>query len=89
VLTAGQMATTGQMIEQVDPTATDWWLQQNIRWNNIELGDLLQRLENYYQQKLTYGNIDKKMKVTLTWDMTISLAANLSVLKAVTGYDIH
>ncbi|MBS1606123.1 MAG: FecR domain-containing protein [Bacteroidetes bacterium] len=93
VLTAGQEITTtagiGGRIGQVDAAATDWWLQQQVRWHNIALGDLLQRLENYYQIKLTYGTIDKKMKVTLTWDMGISLEENLGLLNTVTGYNIH
>jgi len=93
VLTAGQEITTAAGVAgpvgQVDPAATDWWLQQQVRWHNIALGDLLQRLENYYRTKLTYGTIDKKMKVTLTWDVSISLEENLAVLNTVTGYNIH
>lgn len=93
VLTAGQEITTAGSVAgpigQVEPAATDWWLQQQVRWHNIALGDLLQRLESYYQTKLTYGTIDKKMKVTLTWDMTISLEENLGILNTLTGYNIY
>jgi transmembrane sensor len=90
LLTAGQTVNTATwQTAQVDPKETDWWLQQKLRWHNIALGDLLQRLENYYRTRLTYGTIDKQMKVTLTWDMTLSLEENLGLLNSVTGYSIH
>jgi len=90
LLTAGQTVNTAtRQTAQVDPKETDWWLQQKVRWHNIALGDLLQRLENYYRTRLTYGTIDKQMKVTLTWDMTLSLEENLGLLNSVTGYSIH
>jgi len=90
LLTAGMTVNTAAwQTAQVDPADTDWWLQQQVRWHNIALGDLLQKLDNYYQTKLIHGTIDKQMKVTLTWDMQLSLEENLGVLNSVTGYNIH
>ncbi|WP_431213682.1 FecR family protein [Puia sp. P3] len=90
LLTAGMTVNTAAwQTTQVDPADTDWWLQQQVRWHNIALGDLLRKLGNYYRTKLTYDTIDKQMKVTLTWDMNLSLEENLGVLNSVTGYNIH
>lgn len=93
LLTAGQQthtagARTGA-IQAIDPAAADWWLQQEIRWHNIALGELLNRVETYYQVKLSYGTINRKMKLTLTWDLAIPLKDNLKVLNSLTGYNIH
>jgi transmembrane sensor len=93
LLTAGQQVVTGKAItgrvQTIDPASADWWLQQQIRLQNITLKELLNRIETYYQVKLTYGTIDKNKKVTLTWDQTISLHDNLTVLNTLTGFNIH
>ena len=90
VLTAGQQINTMQpTVKSVDPSDTDWWLQEQVRWHNVALKDLLSRLEDYYQIKLTHGPINDELKVTLTWDMTISMEKNLTILNALTGYNIH
>lgn len=93
LVTAGQQvcttqALTGKVIV-IDPAAADWWLQRQVRIQNITLEELLNRIEMYYQVKLTYGSINKKKKVTLTWDQTISLNENLAVLNSLTGYKIR
>jgi transmembrane sensor len=93
LLTVGQRvstvrATTGT-VQTINPAAADWWLQQQVRLHNISLEELLSRVESYYQVKLSYGKINKKMKVALTWDMMVPLKENLSVLNALTGYDIR
>jgi len=93
LLTAGQQtATAGARtgaVQTIDPATADWWLQQGIRWHNISLGELLDRVETYYQAKLSYDTINRKMKVTLTWDLAIPLKDNLKVLNSLTGYNIH
>ncbi|WP_207513648.1 FecR family protein [Longitalea luteola] len=93
LLTAGQQVVTAQSVTQqvlpVNPAAADWWLQQQIRLHNIPLEELLNRIETYYQVKLTHGAIDREYKVTLTWDLTISLQENLKVLNTLTGFNIH
>ena len=93
LLTAGQQVITTKaktgLVQLTDPGAADWWLQQQMRLQNIRLEELLDRIEKYYRVKLTYGTIDKRKKVTLTWDLTISLQENLTVLNALTGYNIH
>ena len=93
LLTAGQQTNTAGArtgaIQTIDPDAADWWLQQGIRWHNIALEELLDRVETYYQVKLSYGTINRKMKVTLTWDLVIPLKDNLKVLNSLTGYNIH
>ena len=93
LLTAGQQANTVNAttpaIQAIEPDAIDWWLRQGVRWHNISLEELLNRIENYYQVKLSYGTINRKMKLTLTWDLTIPLEDNLAVLNALTGYHIH
>lgn len=93
LLTAGQQVRTARaitgVIQTIDPAAADWWLQQQIRLQNIKLEELLNRIETYYQVKLTHNTVDKKKKVTLTWDMTISLHDNLTVLNTLTGFNIH
>ncbi|HXO76122.1 MAG TPA: FecR domain-containing protein, partial [Puia sp.] len=77
LLTAGQQVSTAKamtgLVGSIDPSETDWWLQEQVRWHNVALKDLLSRLEDYYQIKLTHGAIDENMKVSLTWDMTISM----------------
>jgi transmembrane sensor len=93
LVTAGQQVRTTQAItghvQTIDPAAADWWLQQQVRLQNITLEELINRIETYYQVKLTNGTINRKIKVTLTWDLTISLTENLTVLNALTGYNIH
>jgi transmembrane sensor len=90
VLTAGQQInTTRPAISSIDPSEADWWLQEQVRWHNVALKDLLSRLEDYYQIKLTRGKINEELKVSLTWDMTISMEKNLAILNALTGYNIH
>ncbi|HUP10732.1 MAG TPA: FecR domain-containing protein [Niastella sp.] len=93
LLTAGQHVKTLKgvtgVVHPIDPASADWWLQQQIRLQNITLEELLNRIETYYQVKLTSGNVDRKKKVTLTWDMTISLHDNLTVLNTLTGFNIH
>ena len=93
LLTAGQQiittqAVTGQ-VQIINPASADWWLQQQIRLKSISLKELLDRIETYYQVKLTHGDINRKIKVTLTWDMNLSLKENLTVLNSLTGYNIH
>jgi transmembrane sensor len=92
-LTAGQQiittkAITGQ-VQTIHPATADWWLQQQIRFKNISLKELLDRIETYYQVQLTKGDINSKIKVTLTWNMNLSLKENLTVLNSLTGYNIH
>ena len=93
LLTAGQQVITAHalagMVKTIHPAAADWWLQQQVRLHNISLEELLNRVETYYQVKLTYGTINPSMKVTLTWDLGIPLGDNLTVLNALTGYNIH
>jgi len=93
LLTAGQQVCTARAItgkvQTIDPASADWWLQQQIRLRNITLEELIDRIETYYRVKLTYGDIDKQLKVTLTWNMTVSLQENLSVLNTLTGFNIH
>ncbi|OQP44753.1 hypothetical protein A4H97_10350 [Niastella yeongjuensis] len=93
LLTAGQQVITSQaktgVVEITEPGAADWWLQQQMRLQNIRLEELINRIEKYYQVKLMYGTIDKNKKVTLTWDLTISLQDNLTVLNTLTGLNIH
>ncbi len=81
-------ARTG-LVKITEPGAADWWLQQQMRLQNISLEELIDRIEKYYQVKLTYGTIDKNKKVTLTWDLTISLQDNLTVLNTLTSLNIH
>lgn len=93
LLTAGQQVITTQaktgQVQTIDPAAADWWLQQQVRLRNITLEELLNRIETYYQVKLTHGTIDRKKRVTLTWDLTTSLQDNLTVLNTLTGYKFH
>lgn len=93
LLTAGQQVSTAKaitgMVQTIDPASADWWLQQQVRLQNISLEELLNRIETYYQVKLMHGAIDKKKKVTLTWNLTVSLQENLSVLNTLTGFNIH
>jgi transmembrane sensor len=93
LVTAGQQVITAQantgLVQVIDPGAADWWLHQQMRLQNITLIELLNRIETFYQVKLTYGTIDKHKKVTLTWDLTISLSDNLAVLNTLTGFNIH
>jgi transmembrane sensor len=93
LLTAGQQACTAKAVtgsvQIIDPASADWWLQQQIRLKNIRLEELLNRVETYYQVKLLHGKINKKIKVTLTWDLNLSLKENLSVLNTLTGFNIH
>lgn len=93
MLTAGQQVSTANAItgwvQNIDPAMADWWLQPLMRFQNITLEELLDRIEIYYQVKLTHGDINRKMKVTLTWDMNVSLKENLQVLNTLTGFNIH
>lgn len=76
-------------VQTIDPAAADWWLQQQVRWHNIALEEILNQIETYYQVKLSYGAINRKMKLTISWDMSIPLKDNLTVLNSLTGYNIH
>jgi transmembrane sensor len=93
LVTAGQQVRTTQAItghvQTINPAAADWWLQQQVRLQNITMEELLNRIETYYQVTLTHGTINRKIKVTLTWDLTISLKDNLTVLNTLTGFNIH
>jgi len=92
-LTAGQQVNTTRaitgIIQKVDPAAADWWLQQQIRLQKITIEELLNRVETYYRVKLSHGHINSKLQVTLTWDLSIPLKDNLTVLNSLTGYNIH
>jgi transmembrane sensor len=93
LLTAGQQVSTAHalagQVKTINPAAADWWLQQQVRLHNISLEELLNRVETYYQVKLSHGKINPTMKVTLTWDLGIPLDDNLTVLNTLTGYKIH
>jgi transmembrane sensor len=93
LLTAGQQVyTTGAVttpVQLVNPAAADWWLQQQVRLENITLADLLNRVETYYQVKLAHNAMKPAMRITLTWDLTITMEDNLKVLNSLTGYNIH
>lgn len=93
LLTAGQQACTAKAVtgtvQIIDPASADWWLQQQIRLKNIRLEELINRVETYYQVKLLHGEINKKIKVTMTWNLNLSLKENLSVLNTLTGFNIH
>jgi transmembrane sensor len=93
LVTAGQQVQTAQaitgLVQTIDPAAADWWLQQQVRLQNITLDELLNRIETYYQVKLKHGTINRNIKVTLTWDLTIPLKDNLTVLNTLTGFNIH
>lgn len=93
VLTAGQQVHTrgGKtgFVQIVDPITADWWAQSEIRLLNISLGTLLRCIETYYGVTLSHDRISPDMKVSLTWDMTLSLKDNLKVLNTLTGYNIH
>ena len=93
VLTAGEGVSTERgsagAVQAEDPDAADWWLQPQVRWHNIALEDLLDRIEGYYHVRLAGDNMNRKMKLTLTWDLTIPLKDNLAVLNSLTGYNIH
>lgn len=93
ILTAGQQVYTQagktSPIQTIDPVITDWWAHTDVRLHNISLGTLIRCIETYYGITLTHDRIDRDMKVSLTWDMTISLNENLKVVNALTGYNIH
>ena len=93
LVTVGQQVSTAQaktgLVQAIDPAAADWWLQQQVRLQNIKLEELLNRIETYYQVKLKHGTINRNKKVSLTWDLTISLQDNLTVLNTLTGFNIH
>jgi transmembrane sensor len=93
VLTAGQQVLTHagktSPIQTIDPVIADWWARTDVRLHNISLGTLLRCIETYYGITLTHDRIDPDLKVSLTWDMTISLNENLKVVNALTGYNIH
>lgn len=93
ILTAGQQVYTRNgktgNIQPVDPLTADWWAAPRIRLFNISLGTLIHCVESYYGVKLSRDHIDEALKVSLTWDMTVSLEDNLKILNAVTGYTIH
>jgi transmembrane sensor len=93
LLTAGQQVNTSHAVagavQSIDPEAADWWLQQQVRFRNISLQELLDRIESYYHVQLARGVIKKDMKVTLTWDLAVPLQQNLAVLNTLTGYNIH
>jgi len=77
------------VVQVEDADAADWWLQPQVRWHNIALDELLDRIERYYHVRLTGDDMNRKMKLTLTWDLTIPLEDNLAVLNSLTGYHIH
>lgn len=93
ILTAGQQVTTRRgntgAIQTVDPMTADWWAQKEIRLFNTSLRTLIHCIETYYGITLSHGHINPDMKISLTWDMTISLNDNLKVVNALTGYNIH
>jgi transmembrane sensor len=93
VLTAGEGVNTERgaigAVRAEEPDAADWWLQSQVRWHNIALEELLDRIEKYYHVQLTGEEMNGKMKLTLTWDLTIPLKDNLAVLNSLTGYNIH
>lgn len=92
-LTAGQQVITAAAVsgtvQTIHPAVADWWLRQQVRLQHIPLEDLLDRVESFYQVKLKYGKINKKMKVAITWNLKVSLEKNLAVLNALTGFNIH
>ena len=67
LVTAGQQVTTSQantsLVQVIDPAAADWWLHAQMRLQNITLGELLNRIETYYQVKLMHGPIKKNIKI--------------------------
>lgn len=93
VLTAGQRIYTQQgktgPVQPVDPLLADWWTSPQIRLFNISLETLIHCIESYYGVTLSKGPINPAMKISLTWNMTVSLEENLKVLNALTGYNIH
>ena len=93
VLTAGQQVNTHQgktsAVQRVSPITADWWTKSEIRLLNISLGTLISCIESYYGVTLSNDRINPDMKVSLTWDMTLSLNENLKVVNTLTGYNIH
>jgi len=73
----------------IDTRYPDWWLEQKTRWHNIPLEELLRQVERFYRVKLSCDSIQPNKTVTLTWDRTLTLENNLSVLNSLTGYHIH
>ncbi len=93
ILTAGQRVQTrnGKTggVDTVDPQVADWWASKEIRLYNISLETLIHCIESYYGIILSKEHTNPAMKISLTWNMTVSLEENLKVLNALTGYNIH
>lgn len=93
VLIAGQQIYThggkAGAMRTVDPMVADWWTKTEIRLFNISTGTLIRCIETYYGITLSHDRINPEMKVSLTWDMTLSLNENLKVVNALTGANIH
>lgn len=93
ILIAGQQVYTRSgkagATKTVDPLTADWWTQSEIRLFNISLESLIRCIETYYGVTLSHDRINPDMKVSLTWDMTLSLNENLKVVNTLTGANIH
>jgi len=76
-------------VRTVNPLIADWWKQGQVRLLNISMATLIDCIESYYGIHLSHGPVNPFLKLTLTWDMTVSLKENLTVLNALTGYNIH
>ncbi|AXY77890.1 hypothetical protein D3H65_29590 [Paraflavitalea soli] len=93
ILTAGQRVQTRKgktaPVESVDPGLADWWARKEIRLYNISLETLIHYIESYYGVTLSKEHTNPAMKISLTWNMTLSMEENLQVLNVLTGYNIH
>lgn len=87
-----QVSTYNAVASQVTPVTdmlTDWWLQQEVRFLDVPLGELLDNIEAYYHVTLNTRGIQRNTRVTLTWSFTQTMKENLAVLNLLTGYNIH
>ncbi|MDF2192298.1 FecR domain-containing protein [Paraflavitalea sp. CAU 1676] len=92
VTTGMQVQTSGGRtgkVAMIDPLVADWWTRSEIRLYDISLETLIRCIESYYGVKLSTNHIDPKMKISLTWNLTVPLNDNLKVLNALTGFNIH
>ena len=93
ILVKGQQVSTlnGKpgAVKTVNPLIADWWKQGQVRLLNISMATLIDCIESYYGIHLSHGAVNPSLKLTLTWDMTVPLKENLTVLNALTGYNIH
>lgn len=93
IVNAGQQVSTHNAVaSSVTPVAdmlADWWLQQEVRFLDVPLGELLDNIEAYYNVTLNKSSIQRNTRVTLTWSFTQSLEKNLAVLNLLTGNNIH